>query len=221
MSTSTTTNLQLVKENADEPILRNHRQHTNSNLDTLDTAIKAVQDATATLEKARLNLVNLIGNIGKDANNADLISKAQARATLDVAQSNGAANTLYAAEQAIATNASAISSLRDSVSSYMGKNTARTISLENQHYVTVESPDAAHHYGVMLVATQAGAFAWIRAGETTVQVVNLLNNTDYSINLVGTPTKTKFKLDGRTQWAHWIILVGGSLAMADITGRNS
>lgn len=142
MSTSTTTNLQLIKENADEPILRSHRQHTNDNLDTLDGAIKAVQDATATLEKARLNLVNLIGNIGKDENNADLITKAQARATLDVAQSNGAASTLYAAEQAIATNASAISSLRDSVSGELRVQLVYGYSFPaNDSVVNVTAPD--------------------------------------------------------------------------------
>lgn len=115
MSTTPTTNLNLIKNNADEPIA-NWRSNANTNMNTLDTAIKAVQDATETLEKARQNLNNLIGVLGKNSSNTDLISKAQARANLDVAQSGGAAKTLYADEQTIAQNASLIASLQDSVS---------------------------------------------------------------------------------------------------------
>jgi len=113
LSTTPTTNLNLITNNADEPIA-NWRTNDNANMNALDTAIKAVQDATDTLEKARQNLNNLIGVLGKNSSNADLISKAQARANLDVAQSGGAAKTLYADEQTIAQNASLIASLQDS-----------------------------------------------------------------------------------------------------------
>ena len=127
MSTTPTTNLNLIKNNADEPIA-NWRTNDNANMNALDTAIKAVQDATDTLEKARQNLNNLIGVLGKNSSNADLISKAQARANLDVAQSGGAAKTLYADEQTIAQNASLIASLQDSVAWANGATRLKVIS---------------------------------------------------------------------------------------------
>ena len=124
MSTSTTTNLSLTKDNADEPII-NLRSHNNDNLDAIDTAIKALQDAIT-------NANALLGTLGVTNGTPD-ITAASARSTLGAATAGGAAATLYDAEQAIATLTGAvgnvdvtndgtlqsqINSVRDSVSPY-------------------------------------------------------------------------------------------------------
>lgn len=74
MSTTTTPNLNLVKptlgtsEPADVSII-------NSNMDTIDAAVKQLQDAIA-------NANALLGTLGLDANDNPLISKASAVSTL-------------------------------------------------------------------------------------------------------------------------------------------
>lgn len=152
MSTTSTANLQLIKNNADEPI-KNWRTNDNTNMESLDVAIKAVQDATDTLEKARQNLNNLIGVIGKNSSNADLITKTQARANLDVPQSNGAVRSLQEDEQMIATNASLIASLQDSVSYTVATGVTVTrrghVALLSVWNVTVANDGQLHSVGTL------------------------------------------------------------------------
>lgn len=108
MSYTTTPALSLKKDNADEPII-NLRTHNNDNLDAIDTTV-------GNLVKAINNAKVLLGQLGYDQNGQPVVSASTARANLDAAQSENAAGSLYDAEQAIGTNASAIASLQDSVS---------------------------------------------------------------------------------------------------------
>ena len=109
---TTTANLQLVKPGYGSSL---DIASINANSDTLDTAIKAVQDATDALEDARANLNALLGTLGLNAQGQPLIDAASARSTLGAATDGNSGTTLYAAQQAIATNASAISTLQSSV----------------------------------------------------------------------------------------------------------
>ena len=107
MSYTTTPALSLKKDNADEPII-NLRTHNNDNLDAIDTTV-------GNLVKAINNAKVLLGQLVYDQTGQPVVSASTARANLDAAQSENAAGSLYDAEQAIGTNASAIASLQDSV----------------------------------------------------------------------------------------------------------
>lgn len=76
MSTSTTTNLGLVLDNADEPVKTHHR-HANENLATLDVTIKSLQDSMA-------NAKALLGQLGIDADDHYAVDAETARTTLGV-----------------------------------------------------------------------------------------------------------------------------------------
>ena len=188
MSTTPTTNLNLIKNNADEPIA-NWRTNDNANMNALDTAIKAVQDATDTLEKARQNLNNLIGVLGKNSSNADLISKAQARANLDVAQSGGAAKTLYADEQTIAQNASLIASLRDSVSgihqafySQISGNESKTFTMSSSFAVVFCSRNNGGKAFVALVDYWSEGATIIGTNTSGVTITKTAGTSSFTIN---------------------------------------
>lgn len=53
LSTTSTTNLSLIKDNLDEPWV-NLRAHHNANMDTLDTTIKNVQDTIVAMTDAEI-----------------------------------------------------------------------------------------------------------------------------------------------------------------------
>ena len=108
MSYTETENLKLRKDNGDEKIV-DWRTHSNANMDTIDEAVQNLVEVCA-------NAKSLLGQLGLDESGNPLIDAASARNTLGAATSGGASKSLYAAEQSIATNASNITKLQNSVS---------------------------------------------------------------------------------------------------------
>ena len=108
MSYTETENRKLRKDNGDEKIV-DWRTHSNANMDTIDEAVQNLVEVCA-------NAKSLLGQLGLDESGNPLIDAASARNTLGAATSGGASKSLYAAEQSIATNASNITKLQNSVS---------------------------------------------------------------------------------------------------------
>lgn len=81
------------------------------------SAVGNVATASGALYATSANGAPSFGTLPVAQGGTGATSAAAARTGLDAAQSNGASNTLYSAEQAISANASAISALQDSVNS--------------------------------------------------------------------------------------------------------
>ena len=161
MSYTTTPALSLKKDNADEPII-NLRTHNNDNLDAIDTTV-------GNLVKAINNAKVLLGQLGYDQNGQPVVSASTARANLDAAQSENAAGSLYDAEQAIGTNASAIASLQDSVCT---KPAGTTIEIGQPNATTYLIANARGPYGYYAVAFSAsGIRVWDLSTSTVIKYV--------------------------------------------------
>lgn len=155
MSYTETENLKLRKDNGDEKIV-DWRTHSNANMDTIDEAVQNLVEVCA-------NAKSLLGQLGLDESGHPLIDAASARTTLGAATSGGASNTLYTAEQSIATNAGNIATNASNIS----KNASDITALKNS--VSLVSPLSkvefdqwtADRYGAISFAGPYGTFTVI------------------------------------------------------------